>query len=540
MIVEKFLTAFVSETPFSSGSGVAMLTGVLAVLIGVLGFRYLVKKYFGKDASRTPIFSEKNLSKPFAGVETDEKIRNAVLKQGFSIEKVPSDLDAIFIGSGIGSLSAACFLAKAGKKVLVLEQHDRAGGCCHTFTEKGFEFDTGIHYVGNEGPGQPDRILMDQLTGGRLHWDKLDDVYDVVKLGTGKDQKTFEIKSGSRQIWENALIEKFPDEADAIRKFTAAYKPIHTSFFYVGMVKFLPYWLMKVVISLGIIDWVTDYNKWNNICVRDFINGLTTNKDLRLVLQYLFGDYGTLPDKASIPILSLIHGHYWKNGAFYPRGGASEIPFHVIQEIQKADGAVLVRAKVQSILLDAAEKKAIGVRVEKGSKTYDIHAPKIISGAGFRNTFEKLLPKPVSMRLNRVQEVKTKVTPSASAFQAFFGFNGSQEELKLPKHNTWFYSTNEDPAITMKSYLNMTREEALSADPPFVFIAFPSTKDSTYVERHPNKICCTVVSVSNYDWFQEWSSSQATKRGDEYESVKNTMGQRLLDMVLDLFPQLQV
>ena len=48
------------------------------------------------------------------------------------------------IGSGIGGLSTAVLLAKAGKKVLVLEQHDQAGGCCHTFIDKGFEFDTGM------------------------------------------------------------------------------------------------------------------------------------------------------------------------------------------------------------------------------------------------------------------------------------------------------------------------------------------------------------------------------------------------------------
>lgn len=47
------------------------------------------------------------------------------------------------IGSGIGGLTAAATLAKLGKKVLVLEQHDQAGGCCHAYIEKGFEFDAG-------------------------------------------------------------------------------------------------------------------------------------------------------------------------------------------------------------------------------------------------------------------------------------------------------------------------------------------------------------------------------------------------------------
>ena len=54
------------------------------------------------------------------------------------MQKVPQNgLDAIIIGSGIGGLSTAAIMAKAGKKVLVLEQHDQAGGCCHTFIDKG-------------------------------------------------------------------------------------------------------------------------------------------------------------------------------------------------------------------------------------------------------------------------------------------------------------------------------------------------------------------------------------------------------------------
>ena len=75
----------------------------------------------------------------------NEPTSNTPTKQGFSMKKVPSNLDVIVIGSGMGGLSTAALLAKQGKRVLVLEQHDIAGGNLHTFSEKGYEFDTGLH-----------------------------------------------------------------------------------------------------------------------------------------------------------------------------------------------------------------------------------------------------------------------------------------------------------------------------------------------------------------------------------------------------------
>lgn len=45
-------------------------------------------------------------------------------------------------------MTTAALLARSGKRVLVLEQHGKVGGCCHSFRKEGFEFDTGIHYIG--------------------------------------------------------------------------------------------------------------------------------------------------------------------------------------------------------------------------------------------------------------------------------------------------------------------------------------------------------------------------------------------------------
>jgi all-trans-retinol 13,14-reductase len=57
--------------------------------------------------------------------------------------------DAIVIGSGIGGLTAAVLLARhGGKRVLVLERHYEAGGFTHTFRRPGYEWDVGLHYVG--------------------------------------------------------------------------------------------------------------------------------------------------------------------------------------------------------------------------------------------------------------------------------------------------------------------------------------------------------------------------------------------------------
>ena len=65
-------------------------------------------------------------------------------------------------------MTTGSLLSKAGYKVLILEQHDVAGGATHTFTEKGFTFDVGIHYIGERMTStlSPCRKLFDVISDG--------------------------------------------------------------------------------------------------------------------------------------------------------------------------------------------------------------------------------------------------------------------------------------------------------------------------------------------------------------------------------------
>ena len=95
-----------------------------------------------------------------------------------------SSYDIIVIGSGIGALTTASILAKQGSKVLILERHYTAGGFTHTYERNGYEWDVGVHYIGEvHRKGSVLRRLFDELSDGKLQWQQMQDVYDRIYLG---------------------------------------------------------------------------------------------------------------------------------------------------------------------------------------------------------------------------------------------------------------------------------------------------------------------------------------------------------------------
>ena len=137
-----------------------------------------------------------------------------------------TNYDSIIVGSGMGSLTTAAILAKEGQKVLVLEKHYTAGGFTHVFKRKGFEWDVGIHYIGEvKRPNSVIKKLFDYVSDSKLEWADMGDVYDKIIIG----DKEYDFVKGT-QNFKAKLTEYFPDEKDAIDNYVnLVFEAIKTS-----------------------------------------------------------------------------------------------------------------------------------------------------------------------------------------------------------------------------------------------------------------------------------------------------------------------
>ncbi len=436
----------------------------------------------------------------------------------YRANRLDSDYDAIVIGSGMGGLTSAACLSRVGKKVLVLEQHYTAGGFTHAYARNGYEWDVGIHYIGDVGSKRTIASrLFDLVCDGQLEWAPMDNNYDRFFIG----DNVFDAVAGRSQYIED-LKARFPAEHDAIDEYMLRMSEVNKAMRWVMMDKLSSGVGGKVLSSFSKRR-IPDYF---NRPTYEVLKELTDNELLIGFITGQWGDCGAPPHESSFSIHCLIAKHYL-HGAYYPVGGASRIAETAIPVIQKGGGEVFTYANVKQILVE--NNKATGVCMEDGT---EIKAPLVISNAGVFNTFKKLLPPPVTEQYG-YNEKLTQVKSSCAHLGLYIGIKESAENLGLPKTNFWIY-----PNSDHKKNIAAFRED-YKAEFPAVYISFPSAKDPSWESRYPGTATIEIVAPAEYDVFEKWKDQQWGKRGEDYDALKDYFTERLLEHLYDKLPQLR-
>ena len=411
--------------------------------------------------------------------------------------------DAIVIGSGIGGLTAAALLAKhAGKKVLVLERHYTAGGYTHSFHRPGYSWDVGVHYIGElQDPASPLRAAFDHLTEGKLEWAPMPDVYDRAVIGG----RRFEFPTGLERL-RARLKDYFPQEARAIDRYLAAVQSAQKASGLYFAEKAVP----RSIARLAGRFLRAPFLKWASQPTLDVIRRFTQNEELIAVLTAQWGDYGLPPAQSSFGIHAIIAAHYF-NGASYPVGGAARIAETITPAIERNGGQVVVSAEVREIIVE--DGKAAGVRMADGR---EFRAGLVVSDAGARNTFERLVSEP-----QPILEDLRRVPGSFAHLSLYVGVKQSAAELGLNGTNLWIYPSPDHDA-------NLARFVADPSAPfPVVYISFPSAKDPNFESRHPGRATIEAVVMVPYQWFERWEGSRWKHRDAEYTAFKQGLANRL-------------
>lgn len=425
--------------------------------------------------------------------------------------------DAIVIGSGMGGLTTAALLGELGWKVCVLEQHYTAGGFTHSYERNGYEWDVGVHYVGDVGAKTQTRRMFDFLSGGKLHWAPMDAEYDRFYVG----DKVFNAIAG-KQAFRDNLVRQFPREGAAIDEYMRLLAQCGSALSAFGMGRAMKPW--QQTLARPYLNWKTPQVFLRNTYA--VLSELTNDQELIAVLCGQWGDMGLPPKQSTFMVHAMIARHYL-HGGYYPVGGAWKIADSIIPKIQAAGGEVFTYARVRQILV--RDGAVAGVEMQDG---HPVECACVISSAGVDNTFNHLLPAEVAENFGYRDDLE-HVKPSLGHLGVYVGLSATAEELGLPKTNFWIYPSS-DYDGDVEAFLN-------DRDAPFpvVYISFPSAKDPDYLNRHPGTSTIEIVAPAPYEWFARWRDKTWGKRGDDYDNFKEALGDRLMEQLYEKLPHLR-
>jgi phytoene desaturase len=425
--------------------------------------------------------------------------------------------DTVIIGSGLGGLTTALCHAHAGERVLVLEQHTVPGGWCHSFSEKGYRFNTGVHYIGELSKGARIRNILEGLgLGEDITFCQLNPKgYEHVVI----DGVQYDLPNGRSEL-KNYLVKLFPHEEKGINLFLNKTGKMGKE-----LGKILDMEKLTDLLKLPFV--APSMARWGFFSYDSFVRKYIKDKQLIALLSAQAGDYAMPPNKALAPMHIGIFEHYM-DGAFYPVGGGYKIPKAYVRALKKYKGEIRLATRAEKILTDGKgnARRVTGVKLANGE---EIYCKKVVSNADPHTTFTKMLDSGSLSR--RLQKRLDKTRYSTSCLALYLTVDMDLKEKGFDSGNYWIYSNNDINQI----YELCNNEKVVEKDKlPFYYLSVTTLKDPS--KKNKNYHSLELFTYLPFKPFEKWKDSDPENRPDDYIEFKEKLKNRCLDNLEEYIP----
>ncbi len=331
--------------------------------------------------------------------------------------------DAIVVGSGMGGLTYLCAL---GRRTLVLESHYVAGGNSQAFRRqirgREYEFDVGVHYIGECGPdGLITRLLNGLGLAERVVFRPLEpDGYSTLYF----PGLTFRVPA-SWERYRARLLDAFPEEKEALGKVVDLLRQVgrEGNRFQRGELS---------AQELG--AQAPAFVQWGLRPVTDLFGAHGLSQRAAAVLLGEQGDYAVRPSRTPTALAAGLTDHYM-GGAFYPEGGGQVMAGRLVEAIRAFGGQVRTRAPVARVRVEGG--RVAGVVLERTGETLD--APVVVSNADLKRTVFELVGEAHFPR-EMVERVRS-FRMSLPLFAVYVGLEADLVAQGLPNTNHWLWGS---------------------------------------------------------------------------------------------------
>ncbi|HKK63007.1 MAG TPA: NAD(P)/FAD-dependent oxidoreductase [Bacteroidales bacterium] len=397
--------------------------------------------------------------------------------------------DVIIIGGGLGGLFAGAKLSKEGKSVLLLEQHDRPGGCATTFTRKGFTMEVGLHEMDGLHPADgKNKIFNDLGVFDKVEFLPLPEFYRFIH------QDTDLVMPHNKEAAISLLKDKFPDQS----------KGIDTYF--------------NRLMNARRIN-TMERNKPDS-SIGDYLDSIFTNEEIKLFLLGNLGYFHDDPYSLSLKYFSMAEGAYFNGRANFIKGGSQKLSNAMVDIIRENGGKVLLNHKVSSIQLDE-NNKVTGLRFINslpGNHTMiECTAKDIVANASLSEIAGLL-----GVNNGKIITDKTaKQTIGASLITVYLGFEKALKDMGHKYYSTFVF---DDSIKTMRDIKE--NNQAWFDKRSFTFIDYSQIDSALAPEGK------SVGSVCAIDYYDNWDKMDNA----EYKVKKREAQQLIIERLGRIVP----